>query len=621
MNFWLDVVPPVIAAVLIWWGATGTIIYLCGRKAWRPWVFLVVTALQPLAFWRLWIEKNSAEVGGVFAAFFWAIIIWSWIETSYYTGFVVGRKVPELDPDAPTGLRFRRAIAANLYHELAILGLSLAVIIVGWGGANDTGLWAFMILHWTHQSAKINIFLGISNLTTEYLPDNLKYMAQYFSQKPLNAFFPFSATITTALSTWLFSSILSARTAGEQTGQALLFVMMTAAVLEHWWLVTPVPTRIWKWALKSRRNEKAEPAKSIEEAQTSEKEPELAPGRTSRKDLPEIYVICGYLGSGKTTLIRQLLPQLDGRVAVVVNDFGTVGVDAELIRAEGHAGAVLELPGGCVCCTLQKNLSGQLLKLLEDYRPERILIEPSGVAGIEEIVRTLASPRLAGRFGKLEVITVVEMPRLMGPEGLQKFTLTQIKAAAAIVISKTDLVQPREVVGALNLITTLNPRARLFPAVAGQVSAGQLLNMAVQGAEEEAVPEQAAESVHSHEHHDAESGLISFAKTYEGLFDSARLKHLFDELAGGYYGPVERAKGLFYISPEVRQNWDLANGRVYCRTLSTASGTILEGPVEARFMLVARDLAADRLCKRLQSCIIQMVPGAENNFNRLDQTF
>ncbi len=601
MNFWLDVLPPVAAAVLIWWGATGTIIYVCGRKAWRPWVFGIVTSVQPLAFWRLWEEKNSVEVGGVFAAFFWAIIIWSWIETSYYAGFVVGRRVPELEPDAPTSLRLRRAIAANLYHELAILALSLIVVLLGWGGANDTGLWAFMILHWTHQSAKINIFLGVNNLTTDYLPDNLKYMAQYFSKKSLNTFFPFSATITTVIATLLFNSIGAATSAGQQVGQALLFVMMIAAVLEHWWLVTPVPTRIWEWALKSRRETETAVLQTEVKGQTPRTELELATSLPQRSSLaPRVYIVCGYLGSGKTTLIRRLLPQLDGRVAVVVNDFGAVGVDAELIRAQGSAGAVLELPGGCVCCTLQKNMVGQILKLLDDYQPEQLLIEPSGVAGIEEIVRTLASPRLLGRLGPVEVVAVVDAPRLLTPTGLQSFTLTQIKVASAVVVSKTDLILPGELSGLLSLVASLNPQARLFPAIEGQVSATQLFKLTPSPTEE------GEDSQLDETHHGEESGLISFAREYHGLFDPTALKTLYDELAAGYFGPVERAKGLFPMAGATLQAWDIADSRVFCR--------IMPGPADsrtsltaARFMLVARDLASEELNRRLQNCMLPTV--------------
>lgn len=571
MNFWLDVLPPLLAAVFIWWGATGIIIYLCGRKAWRPWVFGVVTALQPLAFWRLWAERNSTDVGGVFASFFWAIVIWSWVETGYYGGVIVGRKnVPEIEPDTPTWVRFKRAVSANLYHELMIIGLSVAVVIVGWGGSNETGLWAFMILHWTHQSAKINIFLGVNNITTEYLPDNLRYMAQYFTKKPLNSFFPFSVTVSIIIATLLLMSTLDANTAGMQTGQALLFIEMVAAVLEHWWLVTPVPTKTWEWALKSRQTAEA----------------------LSQK-LPTVQIVCGYLGSGKTTLIRHLLPQLDERVAVVVNDFGVVGVDAELIRADGAAGAVVELPGGCVCCTLQKNLTGQLVKLLDDYKPEKVIIEPSGVAGIESIVKALANPRLVGRIGIIEVVAVVEAPRLRSITNLPAFVLTQIKIARSVVISKSDLVSAEEISNIVGLVESLNPEARVISAVQGRVSVTELF----------AAPHQNHDRAHEHDssHGQEDGGFISWGQEYTGEFDTLALSRFFEALKNGQYGPVERAKGLFPVNGG-RQAWDIAGGQVIQRVLPADPN-----PPTGRFMVIAPDLAIEELDRQLQSCLISKI--------------
>lgn len=582
MNFWVDVLPPVVAAVLLWWGATGIIIYICGRKQWRPWIFGFVTLVQPFAFWQLWATRDSIDVGGIFASFFWAVIIWSWIEVSYYSGFVVGRKIPELEPDSPTGLRFRKAIAANLYHELFILALSAAVLVIGWGGRNEVGLWAFMILHWTHQSAKINIFLGVNNLTSEYLPDNLKYMSQYFTQKSMNSFFPFSVTISIILDTLLFTSILSGNTAGQQAGQAILFVMMSAAVLEHWWLVTPVPTKVWEWALKSRQGQPQESAPVASNA------------------LPSVQIVCGYLGSGKTTLIRHLLPQLNERVAVVVNDFGAVGVDAELIRADGAAGAVVELPGGCVCCTLQKNLTGQIVKLIETYHPERLIIEPSGVAGIEEIVKALASPRLAAKLGAVEVVAVVEAPRLLNPSQLKSFTLTQLRAASSIVISKIDLVRPSQLPELKQLVNSFNPLARCLTAEQGQVSAAALFGKAETESTEGEI----------HAHH-AEDGMISFGKEYEGLFSAPTLKIFFDRLASGHFGPVVRAKGLF-ITPHGRQSWDLAGGAITCRALATTSNQ----PLSSRFMAIAADLASEELNKHLEKCIITESSASQSSTNQ-----
>ena len=580
IDFWADCFLPIVAAVLLWWGSTGIIIYLTGRKAWRPYIFAAITAVQPLAFWQLHVSRNFTSVGNVFAAFFWAVVIWSWIECSYYTGFVVGRKVPELEPDAPIGPRFRAAVAANLYHEIAIIVLSIVVIGLGWSGYNDTGLWTFMILHWTHQSAKFNIFLGVNNLTTDFLPENLRYMAQYFVKKPLNSLFPFSVTATTIFATALFISTLHADSSGQLTGQALLCVMMCAAVLEHWWLVTPVPTKIWDWSIKSRQKA----------ATQNPTVPILIPSPTLATAV-QTHIICGYLGSGKTTLIRHLLPQLSGRVAVVVNDFGSVGIDADLIKADGQAGAVVELPGGCVCCTLQNNLSGQLLKLIETYQPERILIEPSGVAGIEQILKAIAKPGLFNKLGQVEVVAVVEASRLLDITKLPTFVQTQIKVASAVVINKTDLLAQATTTASLQrLVAAINPGTRVLDTVHGRVDANALFGLTqIQPDADE----------HDEHTHDEENGFISFGREYDGLFESVALRQLFNDLAANHFGPVSRAKGLFHTA-EGWQLWELASGNVSYELLSPTS---FEQDKPGRFMAVASDLASEELNRQLlQAC-------------------
>jgi putative photosynthetic complex assembly protein 2 len=601
MNFWIDVLPPLIGAVLLWWGATGIIIYVCRRKAWRPYVFGFVTLIQPLAFWQLWATRHSNEVSGVFASFFWAVIIWGWLETSYYSGFVVGLKnLPEVTPDMPTGKRFKLAVAANLYHEISIIGLSIAVALAGAGGVNEVGLWTFMILHWTHQSAKLNIFFGVNNLTTDYLPLNLRYMAQYFVKKPLNSFFPFSVTVSIIIATFLLLSAVNAPTAGTVTGQALLFILMTAAVLEHWWLVTPIPPKVWNWAIKNH-------------------EKMADDGMAIKSSHPEVTILCGYLGSGKTTIIRNLLPQLSGRVAVIVNDFGAVGVDAELIRGDGKAGAVVELPGGCVCCTLQKNLNGQILQLLDEYEPERIIIEPSGVAGIEEIVKTLASPRLIHRLGTINVVAVVESPRLLTPGTLPGFTLTQIKAAQAVIISKIDLVEQVHLEGITRLVQAVNGHAACFTATNGQVSADSLFAaLAAHAGHNHHEPDHVHESAEEHHHHhqEVEGGLITFGQEYPGVFESSAIARLFSAMAAGQFGgTVERAKGIFRVQFG-REAWDLANGRVTRRVLPPAE---FETESSSRLMVIARDLATAELEAQVTRCLVdngQWVVGSEPKAER-----
>src|SRR5512135_2720763 len=100
-------------------------------------------------------------------------------------------------------------------------------------------------------------------------------------------------------------------------------------------------------------------------------------------------VVCGMLGSGKTTFIRQFVEHLQGRAVVLVNDFGKAGIDGEIFSAGGVES--IELPSGCVCCTLKFDLITTIQKIMENIAPEYLIIEPSGIAAPSGVLDALAS--------------------------------------------------------------------------------------------------------------------------------------------------------------------------------------------------------------------------------------
>src|SRR5512147_2662837 len=100
-----------------------------------------------------------------------------------------------------------------------------------------------------------------------------------------------------------------------------------------------------------------------------------------------ITVVCGLLGSGKTTFIRNYVRGLTGRVVVLVNDFGAAGIDGEIFSAGGIE--TIELPSGCVCCTLRFDLITTIKKIAKEFEPEHLVIEPSGVASPSAVLEAL----------------------------------------------------------------------------------------------------------------------------------------------------------------------------------------------------------------------------------------
>ena len=152
-----------------------------------------------------------------------------------------------------------------------------------------------------------------------------------------------------------------------------------------------------------------------------------------------ILLVTGFLGVGKTTVVNHLLAHAEGRrIAAVVNDFGAVNIDAELIA--GASDGVVSLSNGCICCSLEGDLLRTLAGLLRrDPRPEFIVIETSGIADPSDIVRNLMDP-LIWREAPLETVLCV-VDATTTEEALNDALLrSQLRAADVVALSKVDLV-------------------------------------------------------------------------------------------------------------------------------------------------------------------------------------
>jgi putative photosynthetic complex assembly protein 2 len=149
----------------------------------------------------------------------------------------------------------------SLWHELAILVSVAFIAALTYGGANEIGLWTFLILWGMHESARLNVFLGVRNLNAHFLPPHLAYLRSFLREKPMNLLFPVSVTVSTVIAVMLVTAAATAPPGFEQTGYTFLATIMTVAVLEHWFLVLPIPAEaMWNWSMKSReRSQPAEP--------------------------------------------------------------------------------------------------------------------------------------------------------------------------------------------------------------------------------------------------------------------------------------------------------------------------------------------------------------------------
>ncbi len=180
-----------------------------------------------------------------------------------------------------------------------------------------------------------------------------------------------------------------------------------------------------------------------------------------------VLLVTGFLGAGKTTVVNHILGQAGRRMAAVVNDFGAINIDAELIA--GASDGVVSLANGCICCTLEGDLLRTLATLLRRTpRPEAIVIETSGVADPADIVRNLMDP-VIWRAAPLEtVLCVVDVAA--PPEAMEDPLLrAQLRQADVVALTKTDLADmagQRQVRAA---VAAIRPAAILVEAPRGQV--------------------------------------------------------------------------------------------------------------------------------------------------------
>jgi G3E family GTPase len=181
-----------------------------------------------------------------------------------------------------------------------------------------------------------------------------------------------------------------------------------------------------------------------------------------------ILLVAGFLGAGKTTVVNHLLAHAQGRrIAAVVNDFGAINIDAELIA--GASDGVVSLSNGCICCSLEGDLLRTLATLLRrDPQPEQIVIETSGVADPADIVRNLMDPVIFREAPLETVLCVVDatLPSARLDDALLK---SQLRAADVVALSKVDLVDEAARAELHHVVRAVHPAAVVVDAINGDV--------------------------------------------------------------------------------------------------------------------------------------------------------
>ncbi|MEM7507844.1 MAG: putative photosynthetic complex assembly protein PuhE [Pseudomonadota bacterium] len=242
----------VLFTVFVWWFSTGLILLLVTRlrRGHRALVFATAPAAVAAGAVLLW-TGGTPGVPAAYLGFGAAIGLWGWFELAFLTGVLTGPSRASCPPGAHGWRRFGAAWRTVSHHELALLGMLLLLTWSSHGAANPVGFWTFVMLFGARISAKLNVFLGVPNLSEEMLPAPVAHLKTYFAKRRMNLLFPVSVTVLTfAVACWIERAYAAPSGSGAESGFILLATLSLLALIEHWLMVLPVRDAVlWRWSM------------------------------------------------------------------------------------------------------------------------------------------------------------------------------------------------------------------------------------------------------------------------------------------------------------------------------------------------------------------------------------
>ncbi len=256
--------------------------------------------------------------------------------------------------------------------------------------------------------------------------------------------------------------------------------------------------------------------------------------------MTKIDIISGFLGAGKTTLIKKLLKEaLAGtKVVLIENEFGEIGIDGGFLKESGIE--ITEMNSGCICCSLVGDFETSLKQVMDQYSPERILIEPSGVGKLSDVMRAIQN--IADTDDNMELnsaVTVVDVTKAkVYIKNFGEFFINQIENAGTIILTRCDKADQSKIETAVELIREHNDKATIITTPLDQITGKEILDTFEGNNDLEAellkmVMEQ--EHEHHHHHHDhgshrtvAEDGSVIYSAGHDHDHEDDEHEHHHD---------------------------------------------------------------------------------------------
>jgi putative photosynthetic complex assembly protein 2 len=237
---------PLLSVIAIWWIGTGIVLYLQQRlEGSRVTLGVALVGLALASFAGMSLNANGLSSAESYIGFTSAVVLWGCIELSYYTGLIAGTHRLPCPVNCSTAERFKLALQASLWHELSILFAGILLTLLLWNSVNPVGIYTFMVLWLMRWSAKLNLFFGVPNFSTEWFPERLSYVHTYIKRGPVTLFYFMSVACASVMAWQLIDHALT------QPSQLSLVTglpgaLLILAILEHVFMALPIAdTELW----------------------------------------------------------------------------------------------------------------------------------------------------------------------------------------------------------------------------------------------------------------------------------------------------------------------------------------------------------------------------------------
>jgi putative photosynthetic complex assembly protein 2 len=243
----------VVYALILWWFSTGAILWLDRRpKRTHGWSLGLGGVLAAAALAVFLGSLRQTTPAGAVIGFTSAIALWGWHELSFLTGRVTGPRTTPCPPGAVGWRRFSLAASTLIYHEIALALTAAALLGFSLGQPNQIGALTFLSLLAFRLSSKLNLFCGAPNFSEEFFPDHLRYLTSYIRKGPMTPLMPVCLALGAGV-VWVeaHTAFSPYATPFVVTGFSLLFALAALALVEHVFMIAPLPdAALWRWAMR-----------------------------------------------------------------------------------------------------------------------------------------------------------------------------------------------------------------------------------------------------------------------------------------------------------------------------------------------------------------------------------